>query len=296
MNFIRHLSDVSKISNQAVGQKVKKKVIEFTTIPSIIPVTAKFIDKSDFSNYSSNIPDHSVKQSISSYSDSRRLPQVPTDIKGVDPEAYFGLTFFKGMNQIPLLIDNDFFNLKFIPKQHFIAQYRKSNIAYTFQNHGGYKLNDPELEKSVNSYKGRYKANTFFMEKLTPFSTAFGRIRYRKLLKRLLFNAVKEVEDKNDPKALDLAGIYKFSFKRVPNTSEEIDRCQGDLLSSVDKILHHKQLQTKLIESYRDAKFKNGDLNNLRSKATLYNTVRPQRVPGFLPKYPFLNPKPVRRR
>ncbi|ODV77501.1 uncharacterized protein CANTADRAFT_33433, partial [Suhomyces tanzawaensis NRRL Y-17324] len=164
------------------------------------------------------------------------LPQRPTDIKGVDEAVYLHLRKPKVSRTMPRVFRNEYFSLRFFPQDHHVSRFRKSNVAYTFSNRGGYKLNDKILEESLNKYKGKYRSLNYFRENLQPLHTAFGRTTYRKFIKKCLFNSLH----KHTKTQLDfekVSGVFRFMFNLVPGTSEERQIIKQDMDRCIQRVL-----------------------------------------------------------
>lgn len=218
----------------------------------------------------------------------KALPQKPTDIKGVDAAAYTHMQRKQLLRNIPVLMQNKFFVLKFVDALHHLSLVRKSNIAYTFSNFGTPVLNDKTLEAAFKKYKGKYRQLNFFQSLPLATDTATERILYRKRVKRGLFQALH----KNLPHAAagdirKVSGIFLFRFVTCPATHEDYLVLERDLDLAVNKILTHKAYVTNLanITDQQNKAFKNGKF--LKQDVTVENTLGAENVPGYFPKLPF---------
>lgn len=217
------------------------------------------------------------------------LPLKPTDIKGVDQAVYKHVHRKQILKKLPSLLSSKFFTLKFFPELHHVSLARKSTIAYTFTNRGGFNLNDPLLAKSLTEYKGKYKKLAFFQEKLCPLDTAVGRAKYRKFIKRSLFQSlhkyVKTSRDLNQ-----VRGVFFFRFSIVPATESDKQQIMKDLDLALNTLLKSDlkyKLQLMGVVKEQNKAFKNGQL--LAKEVKMYNTIGAKNVPGYYPKLPFIN-------
>lgn len=216
------------------------------------------------------------------------LPQKPTDIKGVDQAVYKHINRKQMLKKMPTLWSNKFFTLKFFPELHHISLARKSNIAYTFTNRGGFNLNDPVLEKALGGYKGKYKKYTFFQENLCPLDTAVGRAKYRKFIKRSLFSSLhKYIKEESE---LELVkGVFFFRFSIAPATDADKLQVMTDLDLAIKMLLNPGlDFKLKVLRTVKDQNkaFRNGEV--LVREISFYNTIGAKNVPGYYPKLPYL--------
>lgn len=217
------------------------------------------------------------------------LPEKPTDIKGVDQVVYKHVHRKQILKKLPTLLSGKFFTLKFFPDLHHVSLARKSNIAYTFTNRGGYNLNDPLLAKSLIEYKGKYKKLAFFQEKLCPLDTAVGRAKYRKFVKRSLFESLHKYV--KSPKNLDqVRGVFFFRFTIVPATESDKQQVMTDLDLALNVLLKSNlsyKLQLMNVVKEQNKAFKNGQL--LVKEVKMYNTIGAKNVPGYYSKLPYID-------
>lgn len=214
------------------------------------------------------------------------LPKEHTDIRGLDNTAYAHAKkiVFK---KIPNLLMNHFFGLKFIPLLHYICTFRKSNIAYTFSNRGGSLLNDPELEKLCVRYRGRYRNLSFFLEKHYPLDSAVIRSKYRKFIRKTLFQVLHELS----PQDIDLVkGIFCFHFKIFPTTQSDKLLAKKYLYNAVQNVIEKKDV-TYFLRLGAAVKQQNAAY---KKDATLIKEVRKANyfsgnTTCFYPKLPFFN-------
>ena len=217
------------------------------------------------------------------------LPEKPTDIKGVDQVIYKHVHRKQILKKLPTLLSSKFFTLKFFPDLHHVSLARKSNIAYTFTNRGGFNLNDPLLAKSLTEYKGKYKKLEFFQEKLCPLDTAVGRAKYRKFIKRSLFESLHRYV--KSPKDVDqVRGVFFFRFTIVPATENDKNQVMTDLDLAL-KVLLRPNLNYKLqllnVVKEQNKAFRNGQM--LVKEVKLYNTIGAKNVPGYYSKLPYID-------
>lgn len=214
------------------------------------------------------------------------LPKEHTDIRGLDSVAYAHAKriVFK---KIPNLLMNHFFDLKFVPLLHYICTFRKSNTAYTFTNRGGSLLNDPELEKLCTRYRGRYRNLSFFLEKHFPLDSAVIRSKYRKFVKRTLFQVLHELS----PQDINLVkGIFCFHFKIFPATKKDKLLAKTYVYNAVKQLIEkndgaytlrivaavkqqnaaHRKNPT-LVKEVRKANYFDGDYNRFYPKLPFFN-------------------------
>lgn len=256
------------------------------------------ISRVDFQHQRDNLPFASVPQTHHLEYDNWRdrphisnkcLPQNPTDIRGIDANAYLHLQRKQLLGNLPILIQNKFFSLKFVDSLHHLSLVRKSKIAYTFSNYGTPVLNDKSLAIAFKDYKGPYRNLDFFKTQPHGTDTACARIQYRKLVKRSLFRALhRAIPDSNAADIHCVSGIFLFRFTACPSTSEEFALVDRALDAGVATILRNKQFKSKLqlITKQQNKDFKNG--RALIKQVTIENTLGAKRVPGYFPKLPFI--------
>jgi hypothetical protein len=217
------------------------------------------------------------------------LPEKPTDIKGVDQVVYKHVHRKQMIRKLPTLLSSKFFTLKFFPDLHHVSLARKSNIAYTFTNRGGFNLNDPLLAKSLTEYKGKYKKLAFFQEKLCPLDTAVGRAKYRKFIKRSLFESLHKYVKL--PKDLDqVRGVFFFRFTIVPATESDKQQVMTDLDLALNVLLKSNlnyKLQLLNVVKEQNKAFRNGQV--LVKEVKMYNTIGARNVPGYYSKLPYID-------
>ncbi|EDK38998.2 hypothetical protein PGUG_03096 [Meyerozyma guilliermondii ATCC 6260] len=225
-----------------------------------------------FSTHSTNVPTYAR------YS----LPTAPTDIKGVDPEVYSHMNRRQMAKQLPKLASNRFFNLIFFPESHHIASVRKSTIAYMFSNKGGTLFNDGDYARLFTTYKGTYKKDNYFSEKMLPMDSAIERQRFRRLVKNELYEAILKYTKNEDINIV--AGVFCFRFGLVPVTEDDHLRVKLAIRKAVSSLFDRKlQEQLKVI-----SKKHQNMAAQLLPNITVHNTMGEENVPGYYPKYPFL--------
>lgn len=214
-----------------------------------------------------------------------KLPEQPTDIKGVDAAVYRHVDRKGILRKLPVLVQNDHFMLKFFPQQHHVSRYRKSNIAYTFTNYGGPVLNDENLKKDFAKYRGKYRSLEFFRSQPMPMGTAASRIIFRKRIKRELFATLHRLVPSTD--VAKVSGIFFFRFRNVPTTTEEWDVVKRNLTKAVEKVLADKRYRAELNDitvSQNNA----SDTRVLDHELKRENTIGAKRIAGYFPKLPYL--------
>ncbi|CUM63987.1 uncharacterized protein PRCAT00001575001 [Priceomyces carsonii] len=271
----------SKLQVNHLRDKFKEGYFSCSTYSNSIP---KFGDHSEYlkQTYPKNfIPDH-ARQDI--------LPVQPTDIKGIDSAAYRHIQRGKLIKKLPRLAGNRFFSLHFFPEQHYISLARKSNIAYTFTNRGGFKLNNSTLQSNLERYRGQYQNLTYFQEDLFPLSIATCRSKYRKLIKRALFNSVKRCIKDHSQYNL-VSGVFYFRLSVVPVTEDDKREIQEETNKSLYRLLNDNELRktTLSISREHNKEFRKGQF--LLKDVRRYNTLGAENVPGYYPKLPFLGNK-----
>ncbi|KAF3990233.1 hypothetical protein FT663_03277 [Candidozyma haemuli var. vulneris] len=217
----------------------------------------------------------------------KKLPKEPTDIKGVDHAAYSHIERKQMYKKTPTVVHNAFFRLKYYPYYHHLSLVRKSNIAYTFSNIGGFPLNDRQLYEGFKSYKGPYSRNQYFKTTPHPKDTAVARAKFRKAVKKALFNALHEIVPET-PKDIELvSGIWFFKFDASPRTEEDYNLITKDLAIAVKKVYKDQQFREQ-INQLSHLHNRNGTDRRLIRDAHL--EVRPgsSYVPGYYPKLPFI--------
>jgi hypothetical protein len=253
-------------------------------VPLIISVGKKLV--TEFSSYRIEYKNH---ENFYKCNESRRpeeelkkkLPLVD-EIRGLDQSAYMSLY---SNNKIPTIAQTKFFLLRFFPKQHYLSLFRKSNIAYTFTNKGGYKLNNPELENAIDAYKGKYRNNSMFSKNIRPLDTAFGRYRYRRYVRRILCNTIQETVPFN--KIHTVEGIFQFQFRIVPTNPKDRQEIRNSIKHAISTVTHNRKFQNKLLITCKK-------LNNPKRikqlKFTIISTVKNDlTVDSVNAKLPFIN-------
>ncbi|KAK6456739.1 uncharacterized protein RJT20DRAFT_34117 [Scheffersomyces xylosifermentans] len=247
------------------------------------------IDKSDFIDYSISNKSHVNyirNKKIPAFGDPNRLPEQPTDIKGVDDKAHALLFRNRISKPMPTLLSNEFFTLMFFPSNHYVSSYRKSNISYTFTNFGTHKLNSVGLEKALNSYKGKFRSSTYFQQNLQPFSTAVGRSSYRKFVKQCLFQSLqKSVTSKQ--MVHKVAGIYRFKFSKVPVTEEERLQVHKDLDNAINKVLNDNLYNSLLVNGTQKSNQAKQEIAGIKTGISKESSTS-WKVPDFFPRLPFM--------
>lgn len=222
----------------------------------------------------------------------KSLPALPTDIKGVDSALYPQLRKKLLLRNLPLLAQTKFFTLKFVDTLHHLSLVRKSNIAYTFSNHGAPILNDVKLEQAFKKYNGKYRKLEFFKTLPEATETAAQRIKYRKRVKRSLFSALHQVvEEGNAAQIKAVSGIFLFKFQTCPATLEDFVSIDKSLVAAVDKILHNSSFQDSLLQVTKQQNKEFSDGKQLLSQASMENSLGAANVPGYYPKLPFAGTK-----
>lgn len=207
------------------------------------------------------------------------LPAVPTDIKGIDQNAYRLLNRKQVSRAAPKLCSNAFFNLRFYPSTHLVAIARKLNVAYTFTNStSGYILNNPKLAEGFKHYNGKYKKLRFFQKIASPLSTAVKRTQFRRIVKRALFEAIHP----HTNAVAALRGVYQFRLFIFPSTESDLERVRSDVRLAVNLlVLGAVRPPHAVATAAEKAAF--------RKTLRLYRAPGDHRVRGSYPKFPFLN-------
>jgi len=262
--------------NYSSPQYVRSEFVRDTTFDSY---DCKYKNSSEFinENYTNSVP---------SYSQHGTLPQSPTEIKGL--EAFIaGNIRQRQYRNTPNLVYTKYFLLKFFPKQHHLSLFRKSNIAYSFTNRSGFRLNDKKLDSSLTSYKGKYDKEPWFQTRMFPLETAFGRTRYRKLVKRLLFESLHKLV--KTEQQIDLVeGIFQFQFTVVPESETDILAARKAIEKGVRIVLTDKSFRKSLMNETKLAN-RSVLIPKLKKQIQLYNSVGETKRLGYFPKLPFLN-------
>lgn len=243
------------------------------------PQTWQFVERGYLKNYPS-------RYSNWPHITTKKLPRRPTDIKGVDHIAYTHVERKQMFKKMPMVKQNAFFKLKFFPYYHHLSLVRKSNIAYTFSNGGGSPLNDSELYKAFKAYKGPYARNAYFRTTPHPKDKAVARAKFRKLIKRSLFEALHAIVPNEAP--FTVSGIWFFKFDASPRTEDDYAMIKRDMHSAVKKVHKDREFQLKLgqLLQKHNKDFNYGEI--LVKDATLENNPGANRVPGYYPKLPFI--------
>lgn len=213
------------------------------------------------------------------------LPEVATDIKGIDLSAYRYI--WQSLKKMPVLFNCIFFRLVFIPDLHFLCLSRKSTVAYAFTNRGGYVLNDVNLENAWTKYNGEYKKASFFQVKLSPLDTAVGRSKFRKLLRRTLFQELKsQVKTNSDFKKCK--GIFFFQLLVVPKDENDKKQIRKNLSKAVKVLLSSKEFMENAQQVCVAQNKNKTTIKNLLKGIKKYNTYGATNVPGYYEKLPFI--------
>lgn len=150
------------------------------------------------------------------------FPKLAIDIRGVD--TFVHRYIYGKLWRPPTAWRCRFFSLRFFPESHNVCAARKSRVAYTFTNFGGVVLNDAALLTLFKQYSGKYRSHSFFQTQPIPRSKASDRIKYRKLLKRFLFEAV---EKKN------MGGVFAFRLDVSPATRQDYAELREEVHKAV---------------------------------------------------------------
>lgn len=219
---------------------------------------------------------------------SSKLPEKPTDIKGVDHSAYCHVERKQMFKKMPTLKTNQFFVLKFFPYYHHLSLVRKSNIAYTFSNNGGSPLNDYALYDAFKKYRGKYAKMSYFRTTPNPKDKAVARAKFRKLVKRSLFEALHEVVPEQQKDVKLVSGIWFFKFDLSPRTEEDYKQVKLDLLSAVKTVYKDRRFQKLTSDMLARHNKEQNYGESLVSDASHENNPGAAKVPGYFPKLPFL--------
>lgn len=216
----------------------------------------------------------------------KKLPKKPTDIRGLDTAAFSHVGRKQMYKNMPHLLRNQFFSLKFFPSSHHLSLARKSNVAYTFSNRGGNVLNDADLQSAFSKYKGEYRKMPFFLTLPTPRDSAVHRGKYRKAVKTCLFESLHRIVLAKEVKMV--GGIFFFRFHNSPATAEDYERIRNDLDLAVATLVRDTAFQKLLrkIVQKQNQDFNNGE--RLLKEVRPENTLGAKRVPGYYPKLPYL--------
>lgn len=207
-----------------------------------------------------------------------KQPVVKNDIKGIDETAF---QYIYKSKKVPNLISCKFFNMRFYPKNHTLSRYRKLNLACAFSNKGGFNLNDQDIEKNIANYKGEYRSHQFFSKITKPLDASFTRTRYRKYMRQLVFNLVKDLKSNDFVK---LEGIFQFQFITVPSRQEDYEFIDKSVTNGIKKLIEDVHLQRKLLSLC------NQDNNGMRIKQDVLRANENYlHVKSIHHKLPFLN-------
>lgn len=288
MRILNFMSLLQKLLSQLTKTRVQVLCKPPDPIPSRL-VELRALQKPSFPHY--------VEGAYRSYYPTRysqwphitngELPKKPTDIKGVDHLVYFYKERPRIFKQVPLLVNNAFIRLRFFPYYHHLSRARKSNIAYTFSNRGGSPLNDEELYEAFKKYRGPYSRNMFFKTTPHPKDKAVDRVKFRRLVKRSLFDALHDVVPSKKLDVLKVSGIWFFQFDASPCTEDDFSIIKRDITAAVRRVYKDKKLQNTLETQLKkhNKQYNNGD--HLIKTASLENTPGAKNVPGYYPKLPF---------
>lgn len=219
--------------------------------------------------------------------DQKTLPAAPTDIKGIDTAAHFMSYRVVSHKSTPRVVQNKFFMLKFLPRNHYLSFARKSNIAYTFSNFRMNILNSSELEKSFSQYSGSLRNLEFFKTQPYPMGSAVARTKYRKFVKRELHKHLWDVVPNVGSEIAKVSGIFCFRFSAVPTTQEELQLVSNDIRKAVNRVYCDK-IYSQNLQKFVNLQDQRGGLRSLMQSVQKENHIDANMVPGFYPKLPFL--------
>lgn len=253
-------------------------------VPHSIHAEKKPVD--EFSNYHLKYKDHQsfykLQEPIKPNNSHGEIPLLPSYIKGVDEGAYLMLlTLYK----FPTIAQGKFFALRFFPTQHYMSLFRKSNIAYTFSQKGGFKLNDAKLEKKFDQYRGKYHNHPFFARTIKPLDTAFNRHRYRWYVRGVLHDTIRDLVPQDQVHSVE--GIFQFQFGVVPTCPEDRLEIRRLIKDGVLKVLNNKAYQRKLLSVCKQQN-KPRLIKQLKQQVLATNK-RDLSVESVAKKLPFLN-------
>lgn len=217
----------------------------------------------------------------------KALPEKPTDIKGVDSAAYQLMNDKSAIKNFPVLSRNRFFTLRFVDLKNDLSLGRKSNIAYTFTNYAVALLNDPKLGNKFKSYKGAFKNLPFFQTQPQPMGTAVARSKYRKLVKRTLHDALHRLVPNQELDIAKVSGVYLFRFTAVPVTEIDMQEVKSEIEKAIKKLYLNANYSKQSDEATKGPK-QTGLRTKLLQHARKENTLDAHKVPGFVPKLPYL--------
>lgn len=249
--------------------------IQPQTTPTIVgPISQFSSHRQFFESHFASIPVHALRQ---------KLPRVPTDIKGVDQMVYRILNRKLVVKNVPQLIYGPYVHLRFYPESHVVSLARKSNVAYMFTNRGGFALNSKELETSFLNYNGKYKRNEFFQRKMMPLDTSVNRSKYRKFVKRCLFNSLHRHVQLLETQLPLVRGVFQFRLLVIPVSQKEKEKLAKEIDKVVESIVKgkNKKISQVLPPTSREV---SAFMRELR----LMDAPGAKNVPGYFPKYPFL--------
>lgn len=236
--------------------------------PLSIRLQPQFADAEQFlANISSTAPS----------ADPNFLPQNRVDIRGIHSAGYLHVYSRKLFRQMPTLVGNKFFSLKFFPSTHHLSYVRKSNIAYAFSHTGGLEFNNARLASHFKLYRGPFQSHPFFRVKALPLRSACQRTKYRKRIRTAMVEAFAALK----PDVNKVAGVYFFRLAQPPATNEDLAFVKERVLQAVKEIQDDEfQAKVNLIAK-----------SHLTHWPVLEKTVRSQMgfaVQGAHAKYPFL--------
>lgn len=216
-----------------------------------------------------------------------RLPAGRNDIRGVAVEAYKHLYRKSAFDKLATIARNRFFMVKFLPSNHKLAAFRKSNIAYTFTTYGALILNDAHLEGLFTKYKGKFRTLPFFRTKPHPMETACSRSHFRRAIRHYLHEALHSIVPEKASEIAKVSGIYCFRLYFVPTTQEEIQALKAELYLVVRKVYKDESFSRAVQKSTAD---QNRLLNvhGLERSVTRENHLASENLKGYFPKLPYL--------
>lgn len=215
----------------------------------------------------------------------QRLPDKPTDIRGMDSAGHSYMNRRNMFRNFPTVTQNKFFTLKFFPKNHHLCTIRKSNVAFTFSNSGSAVLNDSKLLQMFSAYKGKYAKIDFFKSLPIPCGTAASRDKNRKMVKRTLHKALHEVI--GSAPVSKVSGIFYFKFHDYAVTEEQKTLLRAQMTAAVAKVCHDVRLEQMIMKAVQ-VQNQIGSHDSLLEGVRLENTLGAQSEPGYFPKLPYL--------
>lgn len=249
---------------------IKLKSHQFRLWPAKYPTVQQFID-----NFQPP-----------AFIDENLIPTTRTDIRGIDSAGYTYLHKKMIEKKSPIILNNQFIQIRYFPDYHNLSKIRKSNIAIGNINGPLSLLNDAVLQQRLKAYKGKYRNHSYFNERRNPLVTAVNRARMKKIIKQCFVEALQQKVDERQ-KIRHVRGFYFVRYHKFPRTDEDKAQLLASISSTINDLLTNVSLQNDLhIRTKKHNKLIKEP--ELMSQVNRYNTYGERAIPLYYPKLPFI--------